>query len=163
MFSLTSIAAACGPPAVQPPTASSPAVATATPAAAGTPPASPSATARPPTATVAPSPSPSGSPGVITVARPAAGDEVRSPARVQGTASVFEAAIQANVRNARGEVVGTVNGTASAGAPERGTYDLSIPFKVEGRQNGAVEVFSRSPRDGSIINLVSVPVVLVGQ
>ena len=114
-------------------------------------------------APVPPSPtSGSGGTGAITVARPVPGEEIRSPVRVQGTASVFEANVQLVVKNARGESVGQGFTTATAAGPERGDYTASVAFTLTGgRQNGAVEVFSPSPRDGQPQHLVSVPVVLV--
>ena len=125
----------------------------------------PAAATAPPNATVRPAtPAPDGGAAstAITVARPAAGEEVRTPLRVQGSASVFEANVHVIVRNAKGEVVGEGFTTATAGAPARGDYVASIPLTFSGgRQNGVVEVFSPSPRDGTPQGLVSIPVVLV--
>ena len=108
------------------------------------------------------SPTTSGNLPNITVTGPASDSEVKSPVQVRGTAAVFEGTVEIVIRNARGEEVGKVFVTASAGAPERGDYAASIVFTTTGgKQNGKLEVFSRSPRDGSIVNLVSIPVVLV--
>ena len=129
----------------------------------GSPP--PTATTALPIPTIGPvTPAPDGgtAPAAITVARPVAGEEVRTPLRVQGSASVFEANVRVVVRNGRGEVVGEGFTTATAGAPARGDYVASIPFALAGgRQSGVVEVFSPSPRDGTPQSSVSVPVVLV--
>ena len=87
---------------------------------------------------------------------------MRNPVQVKGTAAVFEGTVQIVVRNGQGETVGRGFTTATAGAPERGDYDVRVPFALAGgRQNGSVEVFSTSPRDGTAENLVRVPVVLV--
>ena len=49
-----------------------------------------------------------------------------------------------------------------ASLQERGDYAASILFTTtRDKQNGKLEVFSRSPRDGSVENLVSVSIVLV--
>ena len=107
-------------------------------------------------------PTASGNQPNITVAGPTSNAEVKSPVQVRGTASVFEGTVEIVVRNARGEEVGKGFTTASAGAPERGAYTASIPFATTGgKQDGKLEVFSRSPRDGSVENLVSIPIVLV--
>lgn len=79
-----------------------------------------------------------------------------------GSARVFEGTVEIVVRNARGDQVGTGWTTASVGAPERGDYATNISFALAGgRQNGTVEAFSRSAKDGSVQHLASVPVVLV--
>lgn len=75
---------------------------------------------------------------------------------------MFEGTVEIVIHNARGEEVGKGFTTASVGAPERGDYAVSILFTMTGgKQNGKLEVFSRSPRDGSVENLVSIPIVLV--
>lgn len=75
---------------------------------------------------------------------------------------MFEGTVEIVVRNARGEEVGWGFTTASSGAPERGDYAASILFTTTGgKQTGKLEVFSRSPRDGSVENLVALPIVLV--
>lgn len=51
--------------------------------------------------------------------------------------------------------------TASQGAPEFGTYAFPIAFRVSAETVAFVEVFSRSPRDGSVTDLVRVPVTLL--
>ena len=50
--------------------------------------------------------------------------------------------------------------TASQGAPGRGTYTVSVPFTVSAETVAFVEVYSRSPKDGNIDDLVRVPVTL---
>ncbi len=111
-----------------------------------------------------PTPFPStGAPrGDITVRAPMQGAEVRSPLRVEGSASVFEGNVQVIIRDGRGEPVGRATATASAGAPERGDFGTTVSFALTGgRQNGVVEVFSPNPRDGSPQNVVRVPVLLL--
>lgn len=98
---------------------------------------------------------------MVTVVRPTPGEEVRSPIRVQGSASVVEGNVHVVVRNARDEAVGQGFTMASAGAPDRGEYNAAIPFTAASRQNGVVEVFSPSAQDGRPQHLVSIPVVLV--
>lgn len=85
-----------------------------------------------------------------------------SPFLVQGMARVFEANVQFALKNAQGQEIARGFTTASAGAPEWGAYSAAISYRLtETKQNGVIEVFSQSPRDGSVINLVRVPVVLL--
>jgi len=89
------------------------------------------------------------------------GQEVRSPLLVEGTASVFEAALVIVVRDSLGEELARVPVQASQAAPERGAFAQEVTFALpEGPQRGTIEAFSDSPQDGSVINLFSVPVIL---
>jgi len=97
----------------------------------------------------------------IVVASPLCGDEVTSPITVTGTASVFEAALVVVVKDASGQELARANVLASEGAPARGTFSADLTFSLpDAPQNGTIEAFSDSPRDGSVINLFSVPVTL---
>jgi hypothetical protein len=89
------------------------------------------------------------------------GQEVGSPLLVEGTASVFEAALVIVVRDSQGEELARVPVQASQAAPERGAFSQEVTFPLpEGPQRGTIEAFSDSPQDGSVINLFSVPVIL---
>jgi hypothetical protein len=89
------------------------------------------------------------------------GQEVSSPLLVEGTASVFEAALVIVVRDSLGEELARVPVQASQAAPERGAFAQEVTFALpEGPQRGTIEAFSDSPQDGSVINLFSVPVIL---
>ena len=48
--------------------------------------------------------------------------------------------------------------TATSGAPDRGTFEVELDFSVPDSSDGYLEVFSNSPKDGSEINLVRVPI-----
>lgn len=143
--------AACNPNLGQP---------TAKPAAT-TPPAT--ATTKPaPTATKAPAalPTPSGERPIV-VGEPKPQQNVKSPVRISGLASVFEGTVQAEVVDSKGNIVGRGFTTASAGGPEVGTFSFDLTFTPPANEEpGAVRVFSMSPRDGSRLGLVEVPVVL---
>lgn len=99
--------------------------------------------------------------GFITVARPQANTRVTSPLTISGDASVFEATLQWRVTDSAGRVLAQGIATATAGAPARGTYTVSATFAPPATDTiGIVEVFERSPRDGSIDEIVRVPVVI---
>lgn len=127
------------------------------PSGSPTTPASP--TAEP---TVEPSPSPSdGAKPAIVVRTPVAGDEVVSPLTVSGTADVFEGTVSIRILDANGQELAATFATATCGSGCRGKYTEEVFFFTEGRQDGTIEVFESSAEDGSPLNLVRVPVVLV--
>jgi hypothetical protein len=112
--------------------------------------------------TVEPSPEPSdGAEPAIVVQTPAAGDEIVSPVTVAGTADVFEATVSIRILDASGEELAAAFATATCGTGCRGKYSAEVFFFTEERQDGTIEVFESSAADGSPLNLVSVPVVLV--
>ena len=50
--------------------------------------------------------------------------------------------------------------TASLGAPGRGTYSVSASYTAPAETVAFIEVFSRSAKDGSIDEIVRIPVTL---
>lgn len=99
--------------------------------------------------------------GFITVSRPQANARVTSPLTISGEASVFEATLQWRVTDSAGRVLAQGVTTATAGAPARGTYTVVATFTPPSTDTiGIVEVYERSPRDGSIDEIVRVPVVI---
>lgn len=97
----------------------------------------------------------------IFVETPLPGATSRSPMRITGSANVFEAVFKAEVRDAAGVVIGSKTVTATSGTGTRGTFAASIPFDVTRTQMGSLVVFAESPRDGSRIDVVTIPVKLV--
>jgi hypothetical protein len=122
---------------------------TSTPTTAASTTAAPSATAL------------SSAKGNITVTRPLPNARVSSPLVISGDASVFEAALQWRVADSAGRVLAQGITTASAGAPGRGTFTVTATFAPPSADLfGSVEVFSVSPKDGSVDEIVRVPVVI---
>lgn len=98
----------------------------------------------------------------ITFTAPVAGAKVTSPVRVSGRARVYEAHVELAVKDASGKVIGKGSALATAGAPEWGSFDGQITFEApRSEQQGVVEAFSISARDGSVQDLVSVKVTLL--
>lgn len=98
----------------------------------------------------------------IVVTAPHSGDEVKVPVAVAGNASVFEATVSVAIENADGSKTfcQTVS-TASEGAPGRGSFEAQLAFPPpSSAEEGRVRVYSVSPKDGSVQNLVSVPVTI---
>ena len=145
------LAAACGGPGNGAPASATLAVFLPSPSAS-------------PTPTASPSPSPSAltsAKGAITVRLPTANAQLGSPFTLSGDASVFEAALQWRLTDTAGRVLASGSTTASLGAPGRGTYSVSVTFTgVAPGSIAIVEVFSRSPKDGEIDEIVRVPVTL---
>ena len=121
------------------------------------------ATLTPPTTTVTPTAKPSpavSAKGFITLTSPTVNAKLQSPVIITGDASVFEAALQWRITDTGGRVIAEGIVTASLGAPGRGTYTVSVPYTVTAETVAFVEVYSRSPKDGNIDELVRVPVTL---
>lgn len=97
----------------------------------------------------------------ITVATPVSGDEISSPALVSGTADVFEATVSMRILDASGDVLVRDFTTATCGTGCRGEYEKSLAFEVDEAQDGTVEVWWDSPKDGSRQDVVRVPVTLL--
>jgi spore germination protein GerM len=96
----------------------------------------------------------------ILVESPTVGMTVDSPMRITGTANVFEAVFQVNIVDWDGLIIAEAMVMASSGSGVRGTFDVTIPFEVSRPGLGALVVFSESPRDGSQINVVEIPLRL---
>jgi hypothetical protein len=125
---------------------------------------SPSATptSSPSEPTDEPSPEPGDGPKApIVVRTPVEGDEIVSPMTIAGTADVFEATVSIRILDESGAELASTFTTATCGSGCRGRYSVEVSFFVERRQDGTIEVYESSAEDGSEINLVSIPVVLV--
>lgn len=94
----------------------------------------------------------------IWVTSPSPGQKISSPLTVTGTACVFEAAISLRLVTSEGQKLAEIFTTATSGAPDRGTFEVELDFSVPDSSDGYLEVFSNSPKDGSEINLVRVPI-----
>lgn len=123
-----------------------------------------------PTATPTPSPTPTPTPaptplisarGGILVKEPLANSRVRSPLTISGEARVFEAALIWQVTDTAGRVLASGFTTASAGAPATGTFTITATYADPPSDIiGFAEVYTRSPRDGEIDEIVRVPLIL---
>lgn len=96
----------------------------------------------------------------ILVESPTFEREVSSPLRIRGTANVFEAVFQVNIVNWDGLIIAQETVHASSGTGQRGTFDVTVPFSIDKAGRGALIVFSKSPKDGSNINVVEIPLRL---
>lgn len=95
---------------------------------------------------------------VIWVTSPQPGAKVASPLTVRGTARVFEAAVNLRLLTADGHKIAETYATANAGAPERGVFETRLTFARPAASKGYLEVFWTSPKDGTEMDKVRVPV-----
>ena len=96
----------------------------------------------------------------ILVESPLPFAEVTSPLRVSGTANTFEAVFQLNVVDGAGAIVYDEHQMATSGTGTRGTFDVTATFEVTRPGQGAVIAFVYSPKDGSRIDIVEIPVLV---
>jgi hypothetical protein len=99
--------------------------------------------------------------GAILVESPIIGAKVSSPVTVSGTANVFEATVSLRILDENGNEIARTFTTATCGTGCRGDYSVSVPFNLDRQQRGTVEVFESSAKDGSPINEVDIPVILM--
>lgn len=100
----------------------------------------------------------------ILVEHPSVGDRVDSRVTVSGSANTFEANVRIRVVDGRGDILADTFTTATCGTGCRGTFEERVRFRrpAEPGEWGEIVVFEESARDGSMINVVRIPVVLVG-
>jgi germination protein M len=96
----------------------------------------------------------------ILVESPTVGATAGSPMRITGTANVFEAVFKINIVNWDGLIIAQKTVTASSGTGTRGTFDVTVPFSIDEAGIGALIVFAESPKDGSHIDVVEIPLHL---
>ena len=122
----------------------------------------PTPSSRPSERTTSPTSEPTDSANpAIVVKQPASGGEVASPVTISGTADVFEATVHLRILDSGGLEVAARFTTATCGSGCRGEFSTQLSYFVEETQDGTIEVFEMSAEDGSPINVVTVPVVLV--
>jgi hypothetical protein len=97
----------------------------------------------------------------IAVALPQSGMRVSSPITIAGSADVFEATVNIRVLNGNGEVVAESFAMATCGTGCRGDFSTQVDAPVDTEQPGTIQVFEYSAKDGSMINIVEIPVTLV--
>jgi LysM repeat protein len=107
-------------------------------------------------------PAPSGS--SIRITSPEAGATVRSPIVVQGVAAVFEGVVSLEVLGADGAELARASTIASqpdAGQPGPFRAEIAVPASTSERRV-TLRVFWRSPRDGTPMDEIRLPLTLVG-
>ena len=80
-----------------------------------------------------------------------------SPLSVRGTANVFEAVFQLELLDADGRVLAKTRVQASSGTGTRGRFAVTLRFSPAASE-GKLVAFALSPKDGSRIDVVTIPV-----
>jgi len=128
---------------------------TSTPSATSSPTTEVSGTTSPLPTT--PSTTPSATLATIVVATPVAGDTVRVPFTVSGTADVFEAQFVLDVLDESGSVVVHQLVTATSGSGTRGAYTTTVATGYRGP--ATLDVYDISGR-GDKIDDIQIPIVI---
>ena len=114
-----------------------------------------------PTAISSPGPTPTPTASVV-VYTPAPSDKISRSVHISGVARVSEGQIDFAIKDAQGRVLAQGTISASAGVPQWGVFAVDPVIQPPAtEQAGTVEVFTRSPRDGSAQDLVIIPVILL--
>lgn len=95
---------------------------------------------------------------VIWVTSPQPGAKVGSPLKVTGSAMVFEAVVSLRLVVSDGCKLAEAHVNASAGAPGRGDFSAILTFAPPDSGTGFLEAYWVSPKDGSELDKVLVPV-----
>jgi len=98
----------------------------------------------------------------ILVEFPGRGWAVQSPLQVAGSANVFEAQFQAEITDGTGRVIATRSIQAASGTGTRGSFAATIAFPASATGPATLNVFDTSSKDGSRIDVVTIPLELAG-
>jgi len=98
---------------------------------------------------------------LIFVESPTRGQRVHSPFRLSGISNTFEATYLYELLDSHGKVVSKGRGMATSGTGTWGTFEKTVRFKNAASGKGKLIVYEASPKDGSRINVATIPVVLV--
>lgn len=96
----------------------------------------------------------------ILVERPAWRGSLAQGAAVRGSANVFEAVFRLQVRDTSGNLVMDRAVQASGGTGTRGQWKLTATIGAAKAGVGTLRVFAQSAKDGSPIDVVTIPVIL---
>lgn len=96
----------------------------------------------------------------ILLTSPLPGDLVTPTFHVTGSATVFEATFELTVTGGDGKELAKQTVTATAGAPETGTFDTSVKVTVSGTTPATLAVAAASPVDGTPQFSVRLPITI---
>ncbi len=94
------------------------------------------------------------------VDRPAFGAAAGNPARITGSANVFEATFRIAILDGADRTIADLQAMATCGSGCRGTFDVSVSYKVAKAQWGTLRVYDPSEKDGSPQDIRDYPVWL---
>jgi germination protein M len=96
----------------------------------------------------------------IFIESPAPGDALGTSLRLEGTAEVFEAQFQIELRDSGGNLLLHEPVMATVGTGQRGNFDATFAYQTLLPGPGQLTAFDLSAKDGSRIDTVSIPVLL---
>lgn len=94
----------------------------------------------------------------IWIIHPAAGQVAGVPLLVKGSANVSEGVVNARLLDSNGKKIAEGSATASRGIHGRGDFEIKLTFTPPGKGSGTLEVYRTSPKDGSPLDTVKVPI-----
>lgn len=97
--------------------------------------------------------------GFISVSLPLPNEKITNPVVIRGSANTFEANVQIIIKDSNGVSLGsdfTIAEREDIGLC--GPFVATIAFDQSGTSSGVIEIFDQSPKDGSKVGLVSIPV-----
>ncbi len=95
---------------------------------------------------------------LVFVESVAPGDAITTPVKVAGMSNTFEANVRIRILGADGSVLADTFTTATSGTGTWGTFAVNVPFAKGAHTAGTVVAFETSPKDGSMVNVVEIPV-----
>ena len=93
----------------------------------------------------------------ILIDRPAWGGTLKAGGSIGGTADVFEAVFQIQVRDSSGALVFHKTVHATSGTGTRGTWTVTPTLSGAKPGVGSIRVYESSAKDGSPVNIVKIP------
>ena len=100
----------------------------------------------------------------ILILEPGPGSRLTSPVHVVGTADpTFEQTLIVRVVLDDGSELTIHPLTIAADIGQRGPFEGDVQFAVSGERNALIQVYDQSARDGGIVHLASVGVILVSE
>jgi hypothetical protein len=112
-----------------------------------------------------PSPAPDvprGTAEAIAILEPGPGSRLTSPVHIAGVADgTFEQTLAIRIVLDDGSLLAEAVTTIEGDMGERGPYAADVPFSLEGERNALIQVYDVSARDGGILHLNSVGVILM--
>jgi hypothetical protein len=89
----------------------------------------------------------------IWVDRPAWNAAIGNPAKVTGSANVFEATFRVAVLDGAGKVLADAQVMATCGTGCRGTFSTTVAYTISKAQYGTLRVYEPSAKDGTPVNV----------
>lgn len=96
----------------------------------------------------------------VLIEHPAFGQRPSSPLKVSGTANVFEGVFRLDLTAPNGTLLASPMVQATSGTGTRGTFSTSIAYSPWAHGTGELTAWYESPKDGSRIDVYTVPLTL---